>query len=82
MQKKKVVPKSKNITVAYLQVSTLEQDAEKEKVDVLKYANASDFGKIHFVEEKMSGAKSWKERRIKSIIDDLGEGDRLIVQEF
>ena len=82
MQKKKVYQKSKNITVAYLQVSAFEPDAEKNKADVLRYANASDFGKIHFVEEKMSGAKSWKERRIKNIIDDLGKGDRLIVPEF
>lgn len=69
-------------TVSYLRVSTEEQDTEKNKADVLKFANDRDFGKVQFVEEKVSGTKSWKERKIKKIIDELGEGDRLIVPEL
>jgi DNA invertase Pin-like site-specific DNA recombinase len=69
-------------TMAYLRVSTLEQDTEKNKADILKFANDRDFGTVKFIEEKVSGAKSWKERKIKGIIDDLGEGDRLIVPEL
>lgn len=69
-------------TVSYLRVSTEDQDTEKNKGDVLKFANDRDFGKVHFVEEKVSGTKSWKERKIKKIIDDLGEGDILIVPEL
>jgi DNA invertase Pin-like site-specific DNA recombinase len=69
-------------TISYLRVSTEEQDTEKNKADVLKFANDRDFGKVLFVEEKVSGKKSWKERRIKGIIDELGEGDRLIVPEL
>jgi DNA invertase Pin-like site-specific DNA recombinase len=37
---------------------------------------------VEWVEEKISGKKSWKERKIKLIIDDLKEGDRLIVPEL
>ena len=44
--------------------------------------NNRNFGKVEFVEEKVSGAKSWKERKIKAIIDELGKGDRLIVPEL
>ena len=69
-------------TVSYLRVSTEDQDTEKNKADVLKFANDRDFGKVHFVEEKVSGIKSWKERKIKKIIDELGEGDILIVPEL
>jgi DNA invertase Pin-like site-specific DNA recombinase len=69
-------------TVSYLRVSTEEQDTEKNKADVLKFANERDFGKVYFVEEKVSGTKSWKERKIKKIIDELGEGDTLIVPEL
>jgi len=69
-------------TVSYLRVSTEEQNTEKNKADVLKFSNDRDFGKVHFVEEKVSGTKSWKERKIKKIIDDLGAGDRLIVPEL
>jgi DNA invertase Pin-like site-specific DNA recombinase len=69
-------------TVSYLRVSTEDQDTEKNKADVLNFANDRDFGKVHFVEEKVSGTKSWKERKIKKIIDELGEGDILIVPEL
>jgi DNA invertase Pin-like site-specific DNA recombinase len=69
-------------TISYLRVSSDEQDTEKNKADVLKFANDRDFGKVHFVEEKVSGTRSWKERKIKKIIDDMKEGDRLIVPEL
>jgi DNA invertase Pin-like site-specific DNA recombinase len=69
-------------TVAYLRVSTIDQDTEKNKHEILKLANDKDFGKVEFIEEKVSGKKSWKERKIKQIIDDLKEGDRLIVPEL
>ncbi|NNK85128.1 MAG: recombinase family protein [Desulfobacterales bacterium] len=69
-------------TLAYLRVSTIDQDTEKNKADILKYANDKDFGKVEFVEEKVSGKVSWKERKIKTIIDDLVNDDRLIVPEL
>ena len=78
----KSVAAKKPKTVAYLRVSTLEQDTEKNKAEILKLANDKDFGKVVFVEEKVSGKKSWKERKIKQIIDGLGDGDRLIVPEL
>ena len=82
MAKKKGISQIQNKTFAYLRVSTVEQDTEKNKADILAFANDKDFGKVHFEEEKVSGAKSWKERKIKNIIDELGEGDRLIVPEL
>ena len=69
-------------TVGYLRVSTIDQDTEKNKAEILDLANEKQFGHVKFVEEKVSGKKSWKERKIKGIIDDLGEGDRLIVPEL
>ena len=69
-------------TVSYLTVSTVEQDTEKNKMEILKMANEKDFGQVLFVEEKASGKKSWKDRKIKNIIDDLADGDRLIVPEL
>lgn len=84
MTKKKISREAKAglKNIAYLRVSTSDQDTEKNKADILKFANERDFGKIYWVEEKVSGAKSWKERKIKGIIDELGEGDRLIVPEL
>jgi DNA invertase Pin-like site-specific DNA recombinase len=71
-----------NKTIAYLRVSTVEQDLEKNKADILTFANDRDFGKVKFVEEKVSGMKKWRDRKIKGVIDSLDTGDRLIVPEF
>lgn len=68
--------------IAYLRVSTAKQDLEKNKADILHLANNNNFGKVEFVEERVSGKKSWKERKLKRVIDELGEGDRLIVPEL
>jgi DNA invertase Pin-like site-specific DNA recombinase len=71
-----------NKNIAYLRVSTVEQDLEKNKADILTFANNRDFGKVKFVDEKVSGTKNWKARKIKQVIDSLNTGDRLIVPEF
>ena len=68
--------------IAYLRVSTEDQDTEKFKNDIKVFAHDRDFGKVDFVEEKASGRKSWKERKIKQVIDELGKGDRLLVPEL
>jgi len=69
-------------TVAYLRVSTIDQNLDKNRHDILEFSNNRNFGKVDFEEEKVSGKKPWKERKIKSIIDDLNKGDRLIVPEL
>lgn len=69
-------------TVAYLRVSTIDQDIDKNKADILAFSNDRNFGKVEFIEEKVSGTKSWKDRKIKTVIDNLGDGDRLIVPEL
>ena len=69
-------------TIAYLRVSTIYQDTEKNKADILAFANDKKFGHVEFVEEHVSGKKNWKKRKIKDIIDKLGAGDRLIVPEL
>lgn len=69
-------------TIAYLRVSTLEQDLDKNKSDILFFANENNLGKVHFIEEKISGSIHWKKRELGSIIDSLSTGENLIVSEF
>ena len=45
-------------------------------------ANKKRFGTVEFVEEKVNGKKTWKERKLKKIIDELGAKDHLIVPEL
>lgn len=69
-------------TIGYLRVSTVEQDTEKNKTDILKFANEHDLGKVHFIEDFASGRKSWKERKLYQIFKSLRSGDTLVVSEF
>jgi len=65
-----------------LRVSTASQDLEKNKADILTYANDHKLGNVEFVEEIVSGKVSWRKRKIKDVIDSLGKDDWLIVAEL
>jgi DNA invertase Pin-like site-specific DNA recombinase len=83
MSKKKVNrEKTQRKVIGYLRVSTISQDLEKNKADILKYANDNKLGNVDFVEEVVSGKVSWKLRKIKEVIDSLGKDDWLIVAEL
>ena len=69
-------------TVGYLRVSTKEQDLEKNKADILRLANDKDLGKVRFIEEKVSGVKDWRERKLGETLATLSKGDNLIVSEL
>ncbi len=71
-----------NRTVAYLRVSTTDQDVEKNKSAILTLANDKSFGRIEFIEEYISGKVTWKKRAIAKILEDLKSGDRIIVSEL
>jgi DNA invertase Pin-like site-specific DNA recombinase len=70
------------LTIAYLRVSTTDQDIEKNKADILHLANDKKLGTVEWVEEKISGRVSWKKRQIAQVLEKLGEGDNLIVSEL
>ena len=72
----------KPTTIGYLRVSTIDQDIEKNKADILKLANDKDLGKVSFIEETASGKISWKKRKIAGIIEKLKDGDAIIVSEL
>jgi DNA invertase Pin-like site-specific DNA recombinase len=69
-------------TISYLRVSTIDQDIEKNKTDILTLANDKQLGNVQFVEEKISGTVSWKKRKIFDIINELKAGDNIIVSEL
>jgi len=69
-------------TFAYLRVSTLDQETEKNKFEILKFANERDLGKVSFVEENISGRISWKKRKLAAIIENFNKGDILVTNEL
>ncbi len=69
-------------TIAYLRVSTDEQDLEKNKVDILKLANHKGLGNVEWIQETASGRITWKKRRVAEILEQVQSGDNLIVSEL
>jgi DNA invertase Pin-like site-specific DNA recombinase len=68
--------------VGYLRVSTQDQDLEKNKADILLFANERRLGHVDWVEEKISGTKDWRKRELGKVVASLGQGDWLITPEF
>lgn len=69
-------------TYGYIRVSTLDQDTEKNKLDIIKFANDKKLGNIEFTEEKVTGKKHFNERKLGKLLDSMQEGDVLIIPEF
>lgn len=69
-------------TYAYLRVSTIEQNTEKNKIDVLKFANDKKLGNVNFIEEQISGKANFKNRLLGQILEKMHKDDVLIVPEL
>lgn len=69
-------------TYAFIRVSTLEQDTEKNKIDILQFANRLKLGSVEFTEEQCSGKINYKERKLGALIESMQSGDVLIVPEL
>jgi len=69
-------------TIGYLRVSTQDQDVEKNKAAILGFSNDRDFGRVEWVQETVSGTTSWQKRKIHSLIQELGNRDRIVTPEL
>ncbi|MCP3876731.1 MAG: recombinase family protein, partial [Desulfobacteraceae bacterium] len=69
-------------TIGYLRVSTIDQDLAKNKSDILKLSNDKNLGKVHFIQEKVSGKVSWKKRKLADVLEKLKDGDNIVVSEL
>lgn len=69
-------------TKAFIRVSTLLQDTEKNKIDILQFANRMKLGNVEFTEEYCSGRINYKERKLGALLDTMQSGDVLIVPEL
>ena len=69
-------------TYAYLRVSTIDQNTEKNKIDVLKFANDKKLGNVLFIEEQISGRANFKNRQLGQLLEEMQKDDVLIVPEL
>lgn len=75
-------PKTAPRIVGYLRVSTGDQETEKNKADILTFANERKLGPVEWVEEKVSGTKDWRSRKLGEVLQTLQQGDTLITPEL
>src|SRR5260370_13110512 len=75
-------PRPSSSVIGYLRVSTADQNLEKNKADILQLANHHDLGRVRFVEEKISGKVSWRQRKIAEVLESLKASDALVVSEL
>jgi DNA invertase Pin-like site-specific DNA recombinase len=69
-------------TIAYLRVSTSEQDVAKNQTEILLLAHRKQLGQVQFVEETVSSRVPWRRRKIAQVLDTLEAGDTLVVSEL
>jgi DNA invertase Pin-like site-specific DNA recombinase len=67
---------------SYLRVSTKDQNTEKFKAQVIDYASRQGFPKPKFIEEKVSGKKPWRKRKLGDLMSQMVDGDKLITPEL
>ncbi len=66
---------------AYLRVSGDTQDVNNQKHGILEYSNRTGLSNLVFVEDCVSGAKKWRQRRLESLLGGLSAGDVTIFSE-
>ena len=68
--------------VAYLRVSTAQQDLRSQRLAILEYARKHGFRIDDFIEATASGQASEKRRRLDELMNVFQRGDRLVVSEL
>ena len=74
--------KSKSKVYAYCRVSTSDQDANNQRLEILEYARKNNFKVDDFISIEVSSRKDKKTRRIDELMERLNSGDTLIVSEL
>jgi DNA invertase Pin-like site-specific DNA recombinase len=69
-------------TIAYIRVSSDTQDVDKQRLEILDYANRCGIKVDEFISIEISSRKTAKERRIEELMEKLTAGDTLIVSEL
>ena len=69
-------------TIAYVRVSTDDQDYRNQKFEILNYCDRSGMKVDKWLEVEMSSRRSAKDRRIDELLSNLKSNDRLLVSEL
>ena len=68
--------------LAYLRTSTDKQDLNNQRLEILEHARRTNLHVDDFIEISISSRKSRRDRRIEELLENLNQGDTLIVTEL
>ncbi len=68
--------------IAYLRISTGDQDLNTQKLELHEYARRNDIKINEFIEVEMSSRKTTQARKIEELLGDLQAGDLLLTSEL
>lgn len=77
-----VETKSTSKVIAYLRISTGDQDLDTQKLELHEYARRNDIKINEFIEVEMSSRKTTQARRIEELLENLQAGDLLLTSEL
>lgn len=66
----------------YIRVSSDKQTVENQRFEISKFAEQSGFDVDGWIEETISGTKSYSKRRLGNLLDNVKEGDVIICSEL
>ncbi len=69
-------------TLAYLRVSTHNQDLDNQRLAILNFAQQEGITISDFIGVEVSSQKTPQKRRLDEVLEQLNKGDRLIVSEL
>jgi DNA invertase Pin-like site-specific DNA recombinase len=69
-------------TIGYLRVSCSSQDLEKNKAEILSFANGRKLVPVEWRTETISGTVDWRKREIGRVLAELKPGDTIITSEI
>lgn len=66
----------------YIRVSSDKQTVENQRFEIVNFARRQDFVIDRWIEETISGTKSYNKRLLGQLLKDVGEGDLIICAEL
>jgi DNA invertase Pin-like site-specific DNA recombinase len=66
----------------YIRVSTDKQTTENQRFELLKYADEKQLHIDRWIEETVSSTRALTERKLGSLLEEMHEGDTLLVSEL
>jgi DNA invertase Pin-like site-specific DNA recombinase len=69
-------------TLAYIRVSTVQQDVSNQRLEILEYARRHEMQVADYIEVEMSSRRDRASRRIDELLGRMERGDTIIVSEL